>query len=95
VVVGEDAKYCWPGGGEAKRLGVVLPDPKNISLLGVPLAEAEDAGLYTTESMPRPLSALRLGGWPLPALAAMDVVTVAKTLLGTLDDTESGCWRPS
>lgn len=47
------------------KLGVELPEPKNISLEGVPLADTEDtvaAGLYTTESVPRPISALRRGG---------------------------------
>ena len=53
------------GGGEVTKLGVVLPEPKNISLEGVPLADTEDtvaAGLYTTESVPLPISALRRGG---------------------------------
>ena len=30
------------GGGEVTKLGVVLPEPKNISLEGVPLADTED-----------------------------------------------------
>ena len=53
------------GGGEVTKLGVVLPEPKNISLEGVPLADTEEtvpAGLYTTESVPRPISWLRRGG---------------------------------
>ena len=31
------------GGGEVTKLGVVLPEPKNMSLEGVPLADTEDA----------------------------------------------------
>ena len=44
----------WLGGGDAMKLGVVLPDPKNISLEGVPLAEEEAAGLYTESTPPPP-----------------------------------------
>ena len=62
------------GGGEVTKLGVVLPEPKNISLEGVPLAETEDtvaAGLYTTESVPLTISALRCGA-SLSGLSAVD-----------------------
>lgn len=62
------------GGGDVTKLGVVLPEPKNISLEGVPLAETEDtvaAGLYTTESVPLTISALRCGA-SLSGLSAVD-----------------------
>ncbi len=40
-----ELKPDWCGGGDAAQLGVVLPEPKNISLEGVPRAEEEVAGL--------------------------------------------------
>ena len=37
-----ELKVDAPGGGEATKLGVVLPEPKNMSLEGVPLADTEE-----------------------------------------------------
>ncbi len=54
----------WCGGGDAMKLGVVLPEPKNISLDGVARADDDAAGLHTTlesNTLRPPLSAFLRG----------------------------------